>query len=103
MQGAGGRRFYARLLSYSGWHNRYGFLAVPRHTTDQKKTVMVMGFLASGNYFYDCFARCDWFYRTLDLSPFTSSLRDEFPPSHELQSNQKRLPLAEVAGYAERS
>ena len=75
MQGAGGRRFYARLLSYSVWRNRYGFLTVQRHTADQKKTIMVLGFLASGNYFRDCSARRNCFYRTLDLSPYISSLR----------------------------
>jgi hypothetical protein len=57
MQGAGGRRLYARVLSYSGWHNRYGFLVVQRHTTDKKKAVMVLGFLAFGDYFRDCSAR----------------------------------------------
>ena len=75
MQGAGGRRFYARLLSYSGWHNRYSFLAVQRHTTDQKTWIMVLGFLASGNYFRDCPTRRNCFYRALDLSPCISSLR----------------------------
>ena len=67
MQGTGGRRFYARLLSYSGWHNRYGFLAVQRHTTDQKKTVMVVGFLASDNYFRDCSSRYNCFHRVGSL------------------------------------
>jgi hypothetical protein len=67
MQGTGGRRFYARFLSYSDRHNRYGYLAVYRNTTDQKKTIMVLGFLAAGNYFRDCSARRNCFYRDVDL------------------------------------
>jgi hypothetical protein len=60
-----------------------GFLTVQRHTTDQKKTIMVLGLLASGNYFRDCSARRNRLYRALDLSPYISSLRAgcHHPPS----------------------
>ena len=51
----------------------------PYNTSE--KTIMVLGFLASGNYFRDCSAGRNCFYCALDLSPYISSLREGLQPS----------------------
>jgi hypothetical protein len=67
MYGAGPGWFYAGVLSYSAGHNRYGLLVAQRDTADQKKTIVVLGFLAAGDYFRDCSARRNCLYRVDDL------------------------------------
>lgn len=48
MQRSGrGRCLYARLLSYSVWRNHCRFFIAQRHTAHQKKSIMLLCFLAS--------------------------------------------------------
>ena len=76
MQGTGRTRcFSARLRPYSARRNRYGFLTAQRHTADQKKTTMVLGFLAARNYFRDCSPGSNCSYRARNLAHSISSLR----------------------------
>lgn len=74
MQGTRARWFYARLRPHSVWRSRYGFLLAQRHTTDQKKTTVVLGVLAARNYFRDGSARCSCSDRALYSLHRTSSL-----------------------------
>ena len=77
MPGTGrARRFYARLRSDSTWRNSYGFLIAQRHTTHQKKTIVVLGFLAYCDGFRDCSPRCNCSYRARNLLHSISSLRE---------------------------
>jgi hypothetical protein len=61
------RCFYARLRSYSVWLNHYRFLIAQRHTAHQKKTIMVLGFLASRNHFRNYSAGRNCVYRVVYL------------------------------------
>ncbi len=67
--------FMPRLRPHPVWRDRYGFLIAKRHTTDQKKIIMVLVFLASCNYFRDCPARCNCSHRTLHLLHCAPSLK----------------------------
>ena len=75
MQRTGGRCFYARLLSYPARRNRYRFLIAQRHTEHQKKTIMVLGFLAARDYFRNCSPGCNCLRRDVDLCARYSSLK----------------------------
>jgi len=95
--------FMPAFALHSVWSNRYSFRVAQRRTTHQKRTIMVLGFLAACNYFRDCSARCDCSYRNLHLLLCISSLRASCQHLPSLLSNRKKLPVAQVAGYAERS
>lgn len=68
-----GRCFYARLRSYSVWRNSHSVLVAQRHTANQKKTIMVLGFLACCNCLRDCSPRYNSLCRAPDLLHCISS------------------------------
>ncbi len=61
------------------WRDRYGFLIAQRRATDQKRTIVVLGFLAACSYFRVGSPRCNCAYYAPNLlhciSSFISSLR----------------------------